>query len=412
MITFKRHTLSNGLKLLVHEDESTPLACFNLMYNVGSKDEDPNETGFAHLFEHLMFRGTKQIPKIDDVVENASGYLNAFTFQDATNYYEVLPSQNIEIPFFIESDRMQNLEISEEKLNAERKIVMEEFKQGYINKPYGDVWKLIYSQAYKKHPYSWITIGKNLAHIKNSKLKTAQKFFDKYYVPNNAVLCVAGSVNFDEIVNLTEKYFGGIKRGEKNVRALPPEPEQKKPRLLEVEREVPHNRIFISFHIPERIHKDFYTMDLMTDILSGGESSRLYQNLVKEEKIFSSITASVDTLKEVGLVNFKAELLDGIDFKLAEEKIWFEIEKVKNEFVSDKELEKVKIESKTSFEFQKLEIADRALDLCWMEILGDADYLNYEVEKRQNVTKEDIKSACEKYLTKNNSNTIYYAKKA
>lgn len=412
MITFKRHTLKNGLKLIVHEDESTPLACFNLMYNVGSKDEDPNETGFAHLFEHLMFRGTKAVKKIDNVIENASGYLNAFTFQDATNYYEVLPANNIEIPFFIESDRMQNLAITKERLDAERNIVMEEFKQGYINKPYGDVWKLIYSQAYTKHPYNWITIGKELSHIENAKLETAQKLFDKYYVPNNAVLCVAGSVKFDEIIKLTEKYFGDIKKGEDNNRNLPVEPVQTEPKFLEVERDVPHNHLYLSFHIPERMHPDFYTIDVMTDILSGGESSRLYQNLVKEQKIFSKITATVDTLKEAGLVNFKGELLEGVDFKLAEKKLWEEIEKTKNELVPEDELNKVKIQSKTSFEFQKLDIADRALDLCWMEILGDANNLNFQVEKRQKITSQDIKNACAKYLTKNNSSTIYYAKKA
>jgi predicted Zn-dependent peptidase len=289
MIQYNRFVLENGLRVLVHEDNSTPLAVVNIMYDAGARDENPEQTGFAHFFEHLMFGGSVNIPDYDEPLQKAGGENNAYTTNDLTNYYCQLPAQNIETAFWLESDRMLSLAFSKKSLEVQRKVVSEEFKEHYINKPYGDVWHKLRELAYKVHPYRWMTIGKELSHIENAKLDDVKQFFFKHYRPVNAILVVTGNVKTDDIKKLAEKWFGSIPAGEKYVRNLPEEPVQTEPRELTVHADVPLDALYKTWHIEGRLDKGYYVTEMITDILSGGGSSRLFQALVKEKQLFSQI---------------------------------------------------------------------------------------------------------------------------
>jgi len=408
MIQYDRFVLDNGLRVLVHEDHSTPMAVVDVMYDVGARDENPDKTGFAHLFEHLMFGGSINIKEYDEPLQMAGGENNAYTTNDLTNYYIQIPSENLETAFWLESDRMLSLAFSKKSLDVQRKVVCEEFKEHYIDKPYGDVWHKLRELSYKQHPYRWMTIGKDLSHIENAKLIDVKEFFFKHYRPVNAILVVSGSVKLDEVKRLSEKWFGPIPMGEKYLRNLPEEPKQTEARFLTVEADVPLDAFFKTWHMASRLDKGYYAADLLSDILSGGGSSRLYQALVKEKQLFSNIDChhmgSIDT----GLLTIEGKLVKGVKMEDADRAVQEEVEKIKNELVSESELEKVKNKTESMIAFEDMTVMNRANSLATYELLGDADMMNTELNRYQEVTIEDIKATANEIFEEANSNTMHY----
>jgi predicted Zn-dependent peptidase len=408
MIQYDRFILDNGLRVIVHEDHSTPMAVVNVMYDVGARDENPERTGFAHLFEHLMFGGSVNIEDYDEPLQMAGGENNAYTTNDLTNYYVQLPAENLETAFWLESDRMLSLAFSEKSLDVQRKVVAEEFKEHYINKPYGDVWHKLRELAYKTHPYKWMTIGKDLSHIENAKLADVKAFFFKHYTPVNAILVVAGHVDLDEVKRLSEKWFSPIPMGEKYHRNLPVEPKQTGARLLEVQADVPLDALYKAWHMSPRLSKGYYTADLIGDVLSGGGSSRLYQSLVKEKQLFSSIDCYHMGSTDSGLLTIEGKLVKGVKMEDAEKAVLEETEKMKTELVSQAELEKVKNKTESMIAFEDMTIMNRANSLATYELLGDAEMMNTELARYQQVTVEDLKELSKEIFDDNNSNTMHY----
>lgn len=408
MINFEKFTLSNGLRVIVHQDISTPMAVVNVMYDVGSRDETPDKTGFAHLFEHLMFGGSVHIPNYDEPLQMAGGDNNAYTTNDLTNYYIQLPAENLETAFWLESDRMLSLAFSEKSLDVQRKVVCEEFKEHYIAKPYGDVMHKLRALAYTRHPYRWMTIGKELSHIENAKLEDVKNFFFKYYRPVNAILVVAGNVTTDKVKALAEKWFGDIPSGEKYRRNIPQEPAQKEERKLEVKTNVPLDALYKGWHIYPRLDRKYYISDLLTDILSGGGSSRLYQSLVKEKQLFSNIECYHFGNTDAGLLHIDGKLVKGTKMEDAEKALEAELEKMKNELVPEAELQKVKNKTESMIAFEDMSVMNRANSLAYYELLGDASWMNFELEKYGSVTTEDILQESRTIFRKENCNTLYY----
>jgi len=410
MIAFEKFTLNNGLKVIVHQDKSTPIVAFNILYDVGARDEDENKTGFAHLFEHLMFGGSINIPNFDEPLQKVGGDNNAFTSNDITNYYITVPKDNIETAFWLESDRMLSLAFTEKSLEVQRNVVVEEFKQNYLNQPYGDVWLLLRPLAYQKHPYKWPTIGKEVAHIENATMEDVKTFFYQHYLPNNAILSIAGNVDKEFIQPLAQKWFGDIPSGNVPIRNLPKEPQQNEARRLRVERDVPANAIYKAYKMCSKTHQDFHATDLLSDVLSLGKSSRLYTSLIKEQKLFSDINAYVMGSYDEGLFVISGNLLDGIEYDIAEKAILDELEKVKATAISDNELNKVKNKVESTREFSETSILNKAMHLAFAELLGDANDVNLEGEKYQQVSKKDILRIANEILKKTNCSTLIYAK--
>ena len=408
MIQFERFTLSNGLKLIVHEDNSTPMAVLNIMYNVGARDEDPQRTGFAHLFEHLMFGGSIHIPNYDEPLQMAGGENNAYTTNDLTNYYIQIPAENLETAFWLESDRMLSLAFGEKSLDVQRKVVCEEFKEHYLTKPYGDVWHRMRELAYQQHPYRWMTIGKELSHIEQARLQDVKDFFHKFYRPVNAVMVVAGNVTVDQVKSLSEKWFGDIPAGEPYRRNLPQEPEQKEARRLEVAAQVPLDAFYKTWHMAPRLDRRYYVADLLTDILGGGGSSRLHQSLVKEQRLFSNIECYHFGSTDAGLVCIEGKLVKGVTLDAAERAVDAELEKIKSAWVTPEELQKVKNKTESMIAFEDMSVMNRANSLAYYELLGDAAWMNYELDKYASVTSEDVLTESRRIFREENSNTIYY----
>jgi predicted Zn-dependent peptidase len=408
MIQFERFTLSNGLRVIVHEDNSTPMAVVNIMYDVGARDEDPRQTGFAHLFEHLMFGGSVNIPGYDEPLQMAGGENNAYTTNDLTNYHVQVPSENLETAFWLESDRMLSLAFSEKSLDVQRKVVCEEFKEHYLTKPYGDVWHRMRELAYQQHPYRWMTIGKELSHIENAALQDVKNFFSKFYRPVNAVMVVAGNVTLDRVKQLAEKWFGDIPAGEPYKRNLPQEPEQTAPRRLEIKAPVPLDAFYKTWHMASRLDRRYYITDLITDILGGGGSSRLHQSLVKEQKLFSNIECYHFGATDAGLVCIEGKLVKGVKLEDAEKAVEAELEKMKTAWVTPEELQKVKNKTESMIAFEDMSVMSRANSLAYYELLGDAAWMNFELDKYASVTTEDLLQESRKLFREENSNTIYY----
>ena len=408
MIEFEKFELENGLKVIVHNDSSIPLACVNILYNVGSRDEDPAQTGFAHLFEHLMFGGSVNIPYYDEPLQTVGGENNAFTTNDITNYYITLPSDNLETAFWLESDRMLSLAFSEKSLDVQRNVVVEEFKQRYLNQPYGDVWLLLRPLAYKTHSYQWDTIGKEIAHIENAKIEDVKSFFYKFYCPNNAIMIVAGNVNTSEVRALAEKWFSAIPKGPENKRSLTPEPLQTEPRTLTVKRDVPYDAIYKVYHMYSRYDREYYTVDLISDILSKGKSSRLYKELVKKKRLFSEVNAFLTGSFDKGLFVISGKLVKGVSTKAAEDAIEIELEKMRKESVEEKELTKVKNKMESALSFSEMDILNKAMNLAVSELLGDANLINKEVENYLSVTSLQIQEQSNRIFSENNCSTLYY----
>ena len=408
MIQFEKFTLSNGLRVIVHQDLSTPMAVVNIMYDVGARDEDPERTGFAHLFEHLMFGGSVNIENYDEPLQMAGGENNAYTTNDLTNYYIQLPAENLETAFWLESDRMLSLAFSPKSLDVQRKVVCEEFKEHYLTKPYGDVWHKMRELAFKKHPYRWMTIGRELSHIEQARLEDVENFFFKHYRPVNAVLVVAGNVTTERVKELAEKWFGDIPAGEKYKRNLPQEPEQTAERRQVIKADVPLDALYKCWHMSGRLDRRYYITDLLTDILSGGGSSRLYQSLVKEQKLFSNIECYHFGSTDAGLVAIEGKLVKGVAMETAEKAVEAELEKMKNTLVSETELQKVKNKTESMIAFEDMSVMSRANSLAYYEVLGDASWMNFELEKYGSVTTEDILQESRAIFRSSNCSTIHY----
>ncbi len=411
MIKFDKITLNNGLKVIVHNDPSTTIVAFNVLYNVGSRDEDPEKTGFAHLFEHLMFEGSLNIPSYDRPLQQAGGENNAFTSNDITNYYITLPKENLETAFWLESDRMLGLDFSGKKLEIQKNVVIEEFNQRYLNQPYGDAFLLLRPLAYKVHPYQWPTIGKDISHIQNATLADVKNFFLHHYAPNNAVLSIAGNVTIDEIKPLAEKWFGPIPQREVVPKKLNIEPEQLKPRTLTIERNVPFDAIYKAFHMSSKLDKEYYTTDLISDLLANGKSSRLYQKLVKEKKLFSEINAYITGDIDPGLFMVNGKLMHGVDMSEAEAAINEELNQIIEGNINDYEIEKVKNKFESVYQFGQLSGLNKAMNLAYYELLSDAELINHEIEKYRSVSKNEITQTASTLFRNENSSTLYYLAK-
>ena len=408
MINFEKFEIANGLKVLVHQDLSTPMAVVNVLYDVGARDEDPAKTGFAHLFEHLMFGGSINIPVYDDPLQMAGGENNAYTTNDLTNYYIQLPLENIETAFWLESDRMLSLAFSKKSLEVQRKVVCEEFKEHYINKPYGDVWHKFRELIYTNHPYRWMTIGKELKHVEDATLEDVKGFFFKHYTPSNAILVVAGNIDKDNIKILAEKWFGDIPAGEKYIRKLPAEPKQTAPRKMEVKAPVPLDALFKAWHIYPRTDPRYYTADLITDILSGGGSSRLFQSLVKEKQLFSNIDCYHFGSTDAGIITIEGKLVKGVDMKVADAAVNEELKKLLETGITAAELEKVKNKTESAMAFEDMSLMSRAASIAMYELLGDANLINTELARYQAVTREQILQQAREIFDENNCSTMYY----
>lgn len=408
MIQVNRYTLANGLRIVHNEDDSTQMVALNLLYDVGARDEDPSHTGFAHLFEHLMFGGSLHIPDYDTPVQNAGGENNAWTNNDITNYYITLPHQNVETGFWLESDRMFSLDFSPKSLEVQRQVVIEEFKQRNLNQPYGDASHLLRELAYESHPYRWPTIGKEIAHIAQATLEEVKDFFFRFYAPNNAILAVTGHISFEETIRLAEKWFGPIPARNISPRQLPAEKPQTAVRRKTVERKVPVDTIYMAFHMSNRMHPDYYVYDMITDILSNGRSSRFIQSLVQEQKLFTSIDSYISGSLDEGLLHVTGKPVEGVSLEQAEEAIWKELEKMKTVPVSEQELEKVKNRYESEQIFNNINYLNVATNLAFFELTGKAEDINEEVGKYRAVTAEQIQATSARCFVPENCSILYY----
>ena len=416
MIQYQKYTLENGLRLLVHEDNSTPLVAVNLLYDVGSRDENPEKTGFAHLFEHLMFGGSKNAIDFDDPIQRAGGENNAFTNSDMTNFYATVPAENLETLLWLESDRMLALRINKRSLNVQRKVVVEEFKETTLNEPYGDVWHIIGDMVYKKHPYRWPVIGLTPQHIEDATLEDVKDFFNKFYVPNNAILTVAGNFSKIEgstegVKSLVEKWFGSVPSGDMPKRNLPEEPPQTAEIRRTVEANVPLDALYMLFRSPARTDPDYYALDLMTDVLASGSSSRFYRKILKDKRLCSEIDCSQTGNLDPGIVIIDGKPTEGVTLEQLEEAIWAELERIKNEPIDDLELQKLKNRVESQQTFGDVGALNKAMNLTFYELIGDSDLINTEIEYYQAVQVTDIQRVANNIFRKDNASILYYKSK-
>lgn len=405
-----KHCLSNGLRLVHNEDRSTQMVALNIVYDVGARDEHPEHTGFAHLFEHLMFGGSANIPDYDTPLQSAGGENNAWTNNDITNYYLTVPKSNVEIGFWLESDRMLELAFSEQSLDVQRGVVIEEFKQRCLNQPYGDVGHLLRPLAYRVHPYRWPTIGKELSHIEQATLEEVKDFFYRFYAPNNAVLAVTGNISWEETVALTEKWFGPVPRRNVPPRQLPQEPEQTEARRLTVERPVPLDALFMAYPMCSREHPDYFAFDILSDVLSNGRSSRLSRQLVQEQKLFSSIDAYISGTRDAGLLHISGKPAAGVSLEEAEAAVLRELEELCQTPVGEQELEKVKNKFESTQIFGNINYLNVATNLAWFELTGQAEDIDREVERHRAVTAEQLQRVARETFREENSVVLYYKK--
>ncbi|MFN6944998.1 MAG: M16 family metallopeptidase [Cytophagaceae bacterium] len=411
MIGFEEFTLENGLRVLVHEDPTTPVAVLNILYNVGSKDEEESKTGFAHLFEHLMFGGSAHITSFDEPLQKVGGENNAFTSPDITNYYVTLPAANLETAFWLESDRMLSLSFDPNVLEIQRSVVIEEFKQRYLNQPYGDIWLKLRPLAYQVHPYKWATIGKEISHIENATMEDVKSFFYKYYIPNNAIMVVAGGVKTDQVKRLSEKWFGPIPAGKPYQRQLPQEPKQTSYRHLDISADVPLDAVFMAYHTPGKASPEFHAADLLSDALGRGKSSRLYQKLVKEKHIFNSINAYTTSSHDPALLVISGKLNKGISPEDGQSEIKEVIEQIKVKGLEKKELTKVKNQAESTLVFEKVEVLNRAMNLAVATLLGNPEDVNLETQKIQDTKPEQIHTLAKQALVDTNCSGLFYRSK-
>ncbi|MBK8517234.1 MAG: insulinase family protein [Saprospiraceae bacterium] len=410
MILFERFILDNGLRVIVHEDPSTPMIAVNVVYDVGSRYEDPEKTGFAHLFEHLMFGGSANIPDFDGPIQEAGGENNAFTNSDLTNFYELLPAQNVETALWLESDRMMQLNFSTKALNTQKKVVIEEFKETCLNEPYGDMWHHLSKLAYKFHPYQWPTIGKEMKHISDATIEQVEAFFYHYYRPDNAVLVMAGKIKPDQGYALAKKWFGDIPAGKNIKPTLPAEPAQKQFRQEILRQDVPHDAIYRAYHMDGRLSNEYFVCDMISDILSNGRSSRFYQRLYKEQHLFSTIDAFISGTTDPGLFIIEGKTMPGVSIEQASMAIDIELEFMKNELISQRELTKLKNGLESSLEFSEVSVLNKGISLAYFEMLGDANFINQEAARYHSINAEDIRRTAQNIFRHENCSELIYLK--
>ncbi len=408
MIAYSKFVLSNGLRVIHHHDPNTSMLALNILYNVGSRNEHPNQTGLAHLFEHLMFSGSKNIPNYDEPLQRAGGNNNAWTSSDITNYYLTVPAVNAEIGFWLESDRMLELAFNQKGLDVQKKVVIEEFKQRYLNQPYGDSGLLLYPMAYKTHPYRWPTIGEKIEHIEQVTLKEVKEFFYSHYAPNNAILVISGNLDLKEAERLTQKWFGPIPFRSLEQASIPQEAKQTTAEFLAVERSVPQNAIYKAWHMQNRLHPDYYASDLISDVLSNGYSSRLYQRLVKEKNIFSEINAYISGSIDPGLMHITGRLMPDASFEMAEECIAKELDEMKQNVVSDRELNKLCNKLEANIIYGNVSYLNKAMNLAYFENLGQPELINSEIERYQQVSPTDLLRVSQDIFQADNCSTLHY----
>ncbi|MEL6986900.1 MAG: pitrilysin family protein [Bacteroidota bacterium] len=408
MIEFSKFELANGLRVLVHEDQSTQMLAVNIVYDVGSKDESPDKTGFAHLFEHLMFGGSVNAPDFDEPLQFAGGESNAFTNNDFTNFYDIVPAANIETVLWLESDRMQRLNINSKTLNIQQKVVVEEFKETCLNQPFGDAWHHLSEMAFEIHPYRWPTIGLKPSHIADAQLTDVQSFFETYYNPNNAVLVIAGNITLEKAMALCTKWFGDIPSGYRNSRNLPAEPIQSKFKSKQIENGVPVDAMYMAFHMPGRLEKDYYAADLISDILANGKSSRLYNKLFKELQLFSSIDAYISGQIDPGLFIVEGKFMENQDHDQAIDAVWKELNNLSENGVQEQELTKLKNKVESALAFSESSILNKAMNLAYFEIIGNANLINEEANLYQRVTVDDIQRVAQMIFQKKNCSQLIY----
>lgn len=411
MLNFEKFELANGLKVIVNQDDTTHLVAMNILYMVGARNEEEEKTGFAHLFEHLMFGGSVNIPSYDEPLQMAGGENNAFTNNDFTNYYLTIPASNMETAFWLESDRMLSLAFSPKSLEVQRQVVVEEFRQRYLNQPYGDTWLLLRPLAFKVHPYRWATIGKEVSHIENATLDDVKSFFEKYYHPGNAILTLSGNITLDQANTLSEKWFGPIPKKQMSTRQLPAEPPQTEKRTLTVEKEVPYDALYKAWHCCSRSDSKFYATDLLTDVLSGGKSSRLFNVLVKDKKMFSNVNAYMLGDLDASLVVAEGKLVKGVSFEAAEKALDEEIARLVNEKVEERELNKVRQKAESGLVFGEMGHDNRALNMAYFEMLGDVAKVNEQVASYRAVTAEQLQQTAREIFRDENSSVLYYKAK-
>ncbi len=408
MIQSKKFKLSNGLRVVYHRDESSPVAAFNMLYDVGARDENPNKTGFAHLFEHLMFGGSSNIPDFDGPLQMAGGQSNAFTSNDITNYYMTLPSVNLESAFWLESDRLNLLDFNQNSLDVQRKVVIEEFKQRYLNQPYGDVWLLLRPLCYKIHPYKWATIGEKIQHIEDAKIEDVRAFFFKHYTPRNSILSIAADLEFEKIEELADKWFSSIEDRSEYTRILSPEPIQLEKRVLRVERNVPNDALYIAFHMDNRMGEDYHVADLISDILSRGKSGRFYKKLIKDNPKFIELSAFIMGSLDNGLFVIAGKPVKGTSLDAAYDLIRAELDLFSSDLMDERELQKNKNKIKSSLTFQEMSNLNKAMSLAYYELFDSSSEINNEFLKYENVSSSDIKRVASKLFSEKNSNILYY----
>jgi zinc protease len=408
MIKFKKYTLANGLRVIIHEDHSTPMVAVNILYNAGSRFENPDRTGLAHLMEHLMFSGSVNIPEFDSPLQLAGGENNAYTNNDIADFYLTIPSENIETAFWLESDRMLGLDFSQNNLEIQKKVVIEEYKQRYLNQPYGDVMLLLRPAAYERHPYRWPTIGKDISHIENIRLDDARDFFRSRYSPENAILSLAGNISPEKATDLVNKWFGDIPRRSFSAPILPVEPEQKAKKMITAERNVPSDLLIKAWHVCSRSDEDFRVLDLLTDILSGGESGRLYEILVRDKKMFSEVNAYLTGDIDPGLLFFSGKLMNGIDICRAEEEVNKVIDGISANHPDGDEMEKVRNSFESNTLMSNVNVLNKSVNLSFYEFLGNADLINSEVENYRKIHYSHVIEAVRKYISEDRCTTLYY----
>ena len=408
MITVNKYQFLNGLRLLHHADSNTRMVAINLLYDVGARDESPDCTGFAHLFEHLMFGGSLHIPDFDTALQKAGGENNAWTSNDITNYYTIVPRQNVETAFWLESDRMLGLDFSQHSLDVQKAVVMEEFKQRTLNQPYGDIPAIIRELAYREHPYRWPVIGRDISHIEKATLEDVRSFFYNHYAPNNAILAVVGDISFEEALRLSEKWFSPIEKRNIAPRCILPEPEQEAPRYKEVVRDIPSDAIVKAYHMGRRCDADYQTCDLMSDILSNGRSSRLFRRLVMEKSLFTSIEASITGDIDEGLFLINGRLNQGVSLQQADEAIEEELGRLCRESASEQEISKMVHKFETGYLFSNLSYVDKAANLSYFELIDAAESIDREVEKYYRITPESLQKTAQAVFRANNMSTLYY----
>ena len=411
MVHFTRHILSNGLRILIHEDESTPLVAFNMLYFVGSRDEQPDKTGFAHLFEHLMFAGSRNAPDFDEPLQQAGGENNAYTTNDYTTFYEILPAENLETAFWLESDRMLALSITKRALSVQQRVVVEEFKETCLNEPYGDSWHHLSELMFKVHPYRWPVIGLAPEHVANATTDDVRSFYRQWYCPNNAVLSIAGKVRTEDVLQMAEKWFGNIPPGPAPHRLLPAEPPQTEPQHRTLHADVPVPAVFLAFRTPSRIDPDFYPVDLLTDILAQGQSSRLYRRLVREQQVFSHIDAYVTANLDPGLLVIDGKPAAGVSTEDALAAIWAELEQLKQTPIDERELAKIQHRFESTVVYSETSVLNKAQNLGFYEILKNAEWMNEEVETYLAVTSDGLHQTAQSLFRAENSATLVYLPK-